>query len=157
MTSLDSLPRLRKMCLALPEVTERISHGEPSWFVRGKKLFVTFVNHHHDDRVGFWCAAPEGAQEMLVLGDPRRFFRPPYVGHRGWLGVYLDLDEPPEWSLIADLVVEAYRCVAPARLLAELAAKSEERGGGSEPAPTRAVRGRGRSRVEPRGPAKRRR
>src|SRR6476661_3368591 len=78
----DPLERLRQLCLALPETTERLSHGEPTWFVRGKKTFVMYANHHHDDRLGFWCAAPDGAQETLVGADPERFFVPPYVGHR---------------------------------------------------------------------------
>jgi hypothetical protein len=118
MTKVDPLEELRRLCMALPEVTERLSHGEPTWFVRGKKTFVTYANHHHDDRLAFWCAAPEGAQEMLVGTDPEKFFRPPYVGHRGWLGVYLDV--PVDWDQIADIVVEAYRVVAPKRLVAEL-------------------------------------
>jgi hypothetical protein len=117
----DPLENLRRLCLALPEVTERLSHGEPTWFIRGKKTFVMFANHHHDDRLAFWCAAPDGAQEMLVASDPERFFRPPYVGHRGWLGVYLDV--PADWDQIADLVVDAYRAVAPKRLAAVLDAK----------------------------------
>lgn len=104
--------------MALPEVTERVSHGEPCWFVRGKKLFVMFADHHHDDRLGFWCAAPPGVQEELVAGEPGRFFRPPYVGHRGWLGVYLDVDV--EWAEMAEIVEDAYRMVAPARLIATL-------------------------------------
>ena len=112
------LERLRKLCLALPEVTERLSHGEPAWFVRGKTTFVTYSNHHHDDRVACWCAAPPGAQEAHVGSDPERFFRPPYVGHRGWLGVYLDIRV--DWDEVAELVEEAYRTVAPARLVAEL-------------------------------------
>src|SRR5881275_2223548 len=77
------LERLRRLCLALPEVTERLSHGEPTWFVRGKKTFVMFSDHHHDDRLAFVCAAPDGAQEMLVANDPERFFRPPYVVSSG--------------------------------------------------------------------------
>ena len=120
----DPLPELRRLCLALPETNERLSHGEPTWFVRDKKVFVSYADHHHDDRVAFVCAAPEGAQQALIAADPKRFFRPPYVGHRGWLGVYLDLDEPVDWDLVAELVVEAYRVVAPRRLLAQL----EERG-----------------------------
>jgi hypothetical protein len=114
----DTLERLRQLCLALPETTERLSHGEPTWFVRGKKTFVMYANHHHDDRLGFWCAAPDGAQEALVGSDPERFFVPPYVGHRGWLGVRLD--GPVDWDQIADLVVDAYRVVAPKKLVAEL-------------------------------------
>ena len=115
----DPLPTLRKLCLALPETTERISHGEPTWFVRGKKTFVMYANHHHDDVLAFWCAAPDGAQETLVASDPERFFVPPYVGHRGWLGVRLDV-LPIDWDQIADLVTEAYRVVAPKRLVDQL-------------------------------------
>ena len=112
----DPLENLRRLCLALPETTERLSHGEPTWFVQDKKTFVTYSDHHHDDRVAFWCAAPPGAQEVLVGADPERFFRPKYVGHRGWLGVYLDV--PQDWDQIADLVLDAYREVAPKRLVA---------------------------------------
>jgi hypothetical protein len=117
----DPLEALRQLCLALPETTERLSHGEPTWFVRGKKTFVMYANHHHDDRLGFWCAAPDGAQELRVGADPERFFVPPYVGRRGWLGVRLDV--PVDWGEIADLVADAYRSVAPKRLLAELDAR----------------------------------
>jgi hypothetical protein len=118
----DTLERLRQLCLALPETTERLSHGEPTWFVRGKKTFVMYANHHHDDRLGFWCAAPDGAQETLVGSAPERFFVPPYVGHRGWLGVRLDV-VPVDWDQIADLVTDAYRVVAPRTLVAELDAR----------------------------------
>lgn len=114
----DPLERLRVLCLALPETTERLSHGEPTWFVRGKKTFVTYANHHHDDRLGFWCAAPPGVRESLVDSDPEHYFRPPYVGHRGWLGVYLDVEV--DWDAVADHVDEAFRMVAPKRLVAEL-------------------------------------
>jgi hypothetical protein len=112
----DPLERLRQLCLALPETTERLSHGEPTWFVGGKKVFVTYADHHHDDRLGFWCAAPAGIQEALVATYPERFFVPPYVGHRGWLGVWLDV--PVDWEEIAGLVTDAYRIVAPKRLAA---------------------------------------
>jgi len=115
----DVLERVRTLCLALPEVTERLSHGEPTWFVRDKKTFVMYANQHHDDRTGFWCAAPEGTQESLVASDPVHFFRPPYVGHRGWLGVYLDVDEL-DWEHIAEIVEDAYRRSAPKTLIAEL-------------------------------------
>jgi hypothetical protein len=114
----DPLPRLRQLCLALPETTERLSHGEPTWFVRGKKTFVMYANRHHDDRLAFWCAAPDGAQETLVAAAPGRFFVPPYVGYRGWLGVWLDV--PVDWDEIADRVADAYRVVAPPKLIAEL-------------------------------------
>ncbi len=113
----DPLESLRRLCLALPEVTERPSHGEPTWFVRGTKTFVTYADRHHDDRLAFWCAA----QQLLVSSAPERFFIPPYVGHRGWLGVRLDV--PVDWDEIADVVQDAYRQVAPARLVAQLDAR----------------------------------
>ncbi|GAA4214383.1 MmcQ/YjbR family DNA-binding protein [Actinocatenispora rupis] len=116
----DPLPRLRALCLALPETTERPSHGEPCWFVRDKRLFVMYADHHHDDRLGFWCAAPSGAQEALVAAEPDRFFRPPYVGHRGWLGVWLDV--PQDWAELTEIVTDAYRVVAPKTLVARLPA-----------------------------------
>jgi hypothetical protein len=112
------LDRLRALCLALPETTERLSHGEPTWFVRDKRTFVMFADHHHDDRLAFWCAAPAEAQPALVAAAPDRFFVPPYVGGRGWLGVWLDV--PVDWDEIAGLVEDAYRTVAPKRLIARL-------------------------------------
>ncbi len=117
-TERASLERLRGLCVALPEVTERRSHGEPTWFVRGKKAFVTYAERHHDDRLAFWCAAPQGEQDRLVATNPERFFRPPYVGGRGWVGVRLDV--PVDWDHVAELVEEAYRLVAPRRLVAAL-------------------------------------
>ena len=120
----DPLDSLRRLCLALPETTERLSHGEPAWFVQGKKTFVTYADHHHDDRLAFWCAAPPGAQDVLVDAEPDRFFVPPYVGPRGWLGVYLDARlpdrqvPPQDWDFI--LVTDAYRTVAPKRLIDKL-------------------------------------
>jgi hypothetical protein len=118
--AVDPLERLRAACLDLPEVTERPSHGAPTFFVRGKSSFLTaWLDGHHDDRFPhLWCAAPPGLQDsLLAAGDPQ-FFRPPYVGHRGWIGVRLDLD--PDWDEIADLCEVAYRAVAPARLVALL-------------------------------------
>ena len=112
----DPLVALRALCTALPEVVERLSHGEPTWFVRGKKTFAMYADRHHDDRVAFWCAAPPGAQEALVAAEPGRYFRPPYVGGRGWVGVYLDVGA--DWDALAELVADAYRAVAPARLAA---------------------------------------
>ncbi|MBS2965686.1 MmcQ/YjbR family DNA-binding protein [Actinocrinis puniceicyclus] len=102
----------------MPEAVERLSHGEPTWFIGGKKTFATFSDHHHDDRVAFWCPAPVGAQAHLIAADPLHYFRPPYVGHRGWIGVYLDV--PVDWAEIGELVQEAYRTVAPARLIRRL-------------------------------------
>lgn len=122
MTAADSpvLERLRAACLALPEVTERLSHGAPSFFVRDRKVFVNvWVGGHHDDRFPhLWCAAPAGVQESLVADEPTRYFRPPYVGHRGWLGVRLDGDV--DWDAVLDLCEDAYRTVAPRSLVARL-------------------------------------
>jgi hypothetical protein len=112
------LPRLRKLCMALPEVTERLSHGEPTWFIRDKKTFVIFSDRHHGGPLAFWCAAPPGAQDALVRAARERFFVPPYVGPRGWLGVRLDV--PIDWDEVAAIVEDAYRSVAPKRLLAVL-------------------------------------
>jgi hypothetical protein len=115
----DPVERLRRICLALPETTERASHGEPSWFVRDRKQFVALDDHHHGaDRLAFWCAAPPGAQEALIASDERTYFRPPYVGHRGWVGVRIDLD--PDWDEIAEIVTDAYRQIAPKTLAARL-------------------------------------
>ena len=118
MTEQDPLPRLRELCLALPETSERLSHGEPTWFVRGKRAFVMYADRHHDDRVAFWCAAPPGVQEALVAARPDRFFRPPFVGGRGWLGVWLDVEQ--DWAELEEIVTDAYRMIAPEKLVALL-------------------------------------
>lgn len=112
------LDQVRATCLALPEATEKLSHGSPSFFVR--KMFLTWVDDHHGDgNTGFWCAAPAGEQSSLLAGDPERFFYPPYVGGRGWLGVRLLLDSgrTPDWREISELIEDAYRTVAPAKLI----------------------------------------
>jgi hypothetical protein len=110
------LERLRGLCLALPETTERPSHGAPTFFVRGKRPFVmVLTDHHGDGRFAIWCAAGEGMQQMLVESDPERFFVPPYVGHRGWLG--FRLDRAFEWDELAGIVEDAYAEIAPAKLV----------------------------------------
>jgi len=106
--------RLRAICLALPETSEKIAWGEPTWRVKGK-LFAQLDNHHHGaDHLAVWLPAPLGEQESLVFLDPQRFFRPPYVGPRGWVGVRID--RGPDWKLVTSLVTQAYREVAPSRL-----------------------------------------
>jgi hypothetical protein len=113
------LERLREICLALPETSERLSHGAPTFFVRGKRAFVMVLdNHHGDGRFAIWCAAEDGVQEMLVEADPIRFFRPPYVGHRGWLGVRLD--RGLDWDELAGIVEDSYAEVAPPKLVAAI-------------------------------------
>lgn len=117
--SLDALERVRRLCLALPETTERVSHGAPTFFIRDKKTFVSFMdNHHGDGRLALWCAAPLGLQDDLVRAQPERFFVPPYVGTRGWVGVRLDQGE--HWERVEELIREAWRTVAPKSLLARL-------------------------------------
>ncbi len=110
------LRRIRAICLALPEVSERLSHGAPTFFVRGKKAFLmVLTDHHGDGRFAIWCAAPTGMQSMLVEADPERFFVPPYVGHRGWLGVRLD--RGLHWDELEGIAEDAYADVAPAKLV----------------------------------------
>jgi hypothetical protein len=112
-----ALDRVREQCLSLPEVIERPSHGAPTWFVRGKRSFVTFHDDHHGDgRLALWCAAPDGAQAGLVAGAPEHYYVPAYVGHRGWIGVRLD--RGLEWDAIAGAIEEAYIAVAPKALVA---------------------------------------
>ena len=120
----DELRQVRRLCLALPETTERLSHGSPTFFVRDKKTFVMYLDDHHGDgRLALWCAAPPGTQAELVAAEPERFFRPPYVGHRGWLGVRLDRD--PDWAEVGEIVRDAYRQVAPKILIAQLDAAGD--------------------------------
>jgi len=117
------LKRLGELCLALPETSERLSHGAPTFFVRDKRAFLmVLTNHHGDGRFAIWCAAASGMQEMLVDADPEKFFRPPYVGHRGWLGVRLD--RGLDWDELAGIAEDAYAEVAPPKLV-ELARTSE--------------------------------
>jgi hypothetical protein len=111
-----ALERIREICLGLPETSERPSHGAPAFFVRGKKAFVMVLTDHHGDaRFALWCAAPAGMQGMLVESDRERFFVPPYVGHRGWVGVRLD--RGLDWETIAAIAEDAYAEVAPAKLV----------------------------------------
>ena len=110
------LERLRALCLVLPETSERLSHGAPSFFVREKKCFLMVLDNHHGDGIfGIWCAAPPGNQELLVAANAGRFFRPPYVGHRGWLGVRFN--DGVDWDELESIVEDAFATVAPAKLL----------------------------------------
>jgi hypothetical protein len=111
----EALARVRRFCLSLPDTSERPSHGAPTFFVSAKHSFVTFQDDHHGDgRLALWCAAPEGAQAMLVEAAPEHYFHPPYVGHRGWLGVRLD--RQAEWEEVAGVIEDAWLTRAPARL-----------------------------------------
>ena len=111
----SALERVRAACLALPETSERPSHGAPTFFVRSKRSFVTFHDDHHGDgRLALWCAAPPGVQAMLVDGAPEQYFVPAYVAHRGWVGLRLDRGLP--WAEVEGLIEDAYLTVAPPSL-----------------------------------------
>ena len=101
------IDKLRKICLALPDVVEKEAWGEPTFRVRGR-MFAMYDNNHHDaGRIAVWCKAPLGFQSMMVAEAPERFFVPPYVGANGWVGARLDLDV--DWKEIAGVVQQAYR------------------------------------------------
>lgn len=105
--SAAALAKVRAACLALPETSERPSHGAPAFFIRTKHSFVMFAdNHHRDGRLAIWCAAPPGAQEMLVDSEPDHYFVPPYVGRGGWIGVRLD--RKAQWREIRALIESAF-------------------------------------------------
>lgn len=113
------IERLRKVCLALPEANERVSHGEPTWFAGKGKVFAMLDNHHHGaEHLGVWLPQARGVQERLISADRTRFYRPPYVGPKGWVGVVLDA--APDWKRIAELVRDAYSFAATAKLRALL-------------------------------------
>ncbi len=103
--------RLRALCLALPDAVERETWGTATFRVRDK--IFTMVSRM-DGRLSFWCKVPSGSQAVLVGADPDRFFVPPYLGHKGWIG--MRLDRRPDWDEIADLVRRSYRLIAPKRL-----------------------------------------
>jgi hypothetical protein len=113
------LERVRGICTGLPEVSERRSHGEVTWFIRGKRVLATMDDHHHGaDHFAVTCPAPPGVQRQLTNRDPDRFYRPPYVGPAGWIGIRLDRDV--DWGELEQLIEDAYRMKAPKRLVDQL-------------------------------------
>lgn len=109
----NHLERVRRFCLALPEVTEKISHGAPTFFVK-KKVFVMFAdNHHNDGRIAIWSAASTEVQQALIEAEPDKFFKPPYVGVRGWIGIKLDQVDDAE---LASHIRQAWLMIAPTKL-----------------------------------------
>ena len=109
------LQRVRKICLALPEASEKLSHGEPTFFVK-KKVFVMFSeNHHNDGHVAIMIPAPLGVQAMLIEAAPEKFYRPPYVGVKGWVGVELGQVTDEELKMHIE---GAWRLIAPKKLSA---------------------------------------
>jgi len=118
------LNRIRKIALALPEVSERMSHGAPCFFIR-ERLAICYYhdNHRGDGRISLWCPATPDFQDAMVRVDPERFFRPltSSAGHFGhWLGVFLDVNEEVDWDEVAFIVDRAYRTIAPKALIAKL-------------------------------------
>ena len=104
------LERVRKICLALPDTNERASHGSPTFFIRDKRSFVSYLDDHHDDgRLALWCASSSDVQQMLAASRPDQFFVPPYVGHLGWIGVRLDRDL--SWDEIEGVIRDAHRII----------------------------------------------
>jgi hypothetical protein len=109
----EQLRRVRRLCGALPQTTEKISHGEPTFFV-GKKVFVMFANNHHNDgHVAVWVPVLAGLQPTLLKNEPRKFFMPPYVGVRGWVGIELEAIDDEE---LGAYILEAWRLIAPKRV-----------------------------------------
>jgi predicted DNA-binding protein (MmcQ/YjbR family) len=111
--------RLRNLCMALPEANERLSHGEPTWFAGKGKSFAMLDNHHHGSaHLSVWLPQAPGVQEELIALDAARFFRPPYVGPSGWVGIVLDTK--PDWAMVKSFVRDAFVHVAIKKLLAQL-------------------------------------
>jgi hypothetical protein len=109
----EQLARVRRICATLPETTEKLSHGEPTFFVR-KKVYVMFANNHHNDgHIAIWLPVPPGAQGALVQTWPSTFFVPPYVGVKGWVGIELDQIGDED---LADRIAQAWRLIAPKKL-----------------------------------------
>jgi len=116
----DQIERVRRICLALPATWEKISHGEPTWFV-GKKVFAMFSNNHHGDgHIAVTVPAAIGIQEMLIKKSPKKFYRPPYVGVRGWVGIEVDRVNDKE---LAQHVREAWMLIAPRKVRSQLEPK----------------------------------
>lgn len=110
------IERVRQICLALPETTEKLSHGEPTFFVR-KKVFVMFANNHHNDgHIAVWLPVPDGLQSSLIEKDPEVYFKPPYVGGRGWVGIELERMDDEALSFHIQM---AWELIAPKRLVAQ--------------------------------------
>jgi predicted DNA-binding protein (MmcQ/YjbR family) len=106
--STSAIDRLRRICAALPGAVEKASHGEPTWFAgeKGKVFAMLDHRHHGAARVSVYVPAPDGLQETLVGNEPERYWVPPYVGHRGWIGVFIDGDV--DWQMVEELVREGY-------------------------------------------------
>ena len=113
----DPLTRVRRICMALPETSEKLSHGEPTFFVHKKVFVMCANNHHHDGHIAVWLPVPPGLQEVLIASAPEKYFRPPYVGVRGWVGIELTAISAEE---LTAHIREAWRLIAPKKMQALL-------------------------------------
>jgi hypothetical protein len=113
----DVMAPLREICLDYPEVVETEAFGSPTFQVRTKNFAMV---HQPDHRVAVWCKAPPGAQEMWIATDPDRYYKPPYLGPKGWVAAWISPECGPDWEAIAEIVDESYRLVAPKRLVATM-------------------------------------
>ncbi len=107
--------RVRNTCAALPETMEKLSHGEPTFFVRKKVFAMCSINHHNDGHTAVVIPAAIGIQAMLIETSPEKFYRPPYVGGSGWVGIELDRVSDEELTFH---IHEAWRLIAPEKLQA---------------------------------------
>jgi len=112
-----TLAPLRGICLPYPEAVEAEAFGTPTFQVRTKNFAMV---HKPDHRVSVWCKAPPAAQEAYLASEPDRYFKPPYLGPKGWVAAWLSPECDPDWEAIAELVDESYRLIAPKRLVAAL-------------------------------------
>jgi hypothetical protein len=113
----DPTERLRTLCLALPEAHEVEAWGEPTFRVRNKifAMYASAATHHGAGRTSVWCKAKPVTQDMMIRAEPNRYYSPPYVGPKGWVGVWLD--KSPDWATLESLLRDAYRMTAPKRLV----------------------------------------
>ena len=132
----DRLARLRRICLDLPEATEKVAWGDPTWRIRDR-IFAMQKGNYSGGRPSLWLKAPEGAQAALVEGDPDTFFVPPYVGHKGWVGLYLD-GRRLDFALLDHLIEQSYRLIAPKSLAKNLDSMATRKA--NPPAPTARAR-----------------
>ncbi len=110
----DRLERLRAICLGFPHTTEKEAWGDPTWRINDR-IFAMQKGNYAGGRPSVWFKTPTGAQALVLDRDPERLFVPPYVGHKGWLGYYLD--ERVDWKLLADVIEDSYRAIAPKRVV----------------------------------------
>src|SRR5688572_8949188 len=123
--SQKQLERVRRICSALPETTERLSHGEPTFFVHNK-VFIMFANNHHNDgHIAVWLPVPSGLQDTLIETAPETYFNPPYVGVRGWVGIELDRISDEDLTFHIPM---AWELIAPKRLISEARANNDSSG-----------------------------